>query len=75
MFPGFQKRLVQEIRHFMTQRAEFEELKLVAPFVKCPENIYAPNLSAWVGASILMSLGQEVDKFLLTKEEYTNNDE
>ena len=40
--------------------------------IKFPENIYAPNISAWVGTSILMSLDQNVDRFLLTLEEYND---
>ena len=32
--------------------------------------IFAPNICSWVGASILMTLGQEADRFLLTKGQY-----
>ena len=45
-------------------------MKSILKDVKIPENIYAPNIAPWVGASILMSLGQEVDRFLLTSEQY-----
>ena len=70
MIPGFKKRLMQEVKHYMQSAPEFEELRTVVPYLMMPESIYAPNLTTWVGASILMSLGQEVDRFLLTADEY-----
>ena len=45
-------------------------MKSILKWIKIPENIYAPNIAAWVGTSILMSLGQEVDRFVLTVEQY-----
>ena len=66
MIPGFKRRLSREIKHFMTEYEEFEPLKSIVDLVTFPSTIYAPNIQAWVGASILMSLGQEVDKFLIT---------
>ncbi len=39
-----------------------------------PECIYPPNIINWVGASLLMSVGKEADLFLLTLEQY-NEDE
>ena len=70
MIPGFKKRLLQEIKHQIQTNQEFEGLKSILKHIKIPDNIYAPNIAAWVGTSILMSLGQEVDRFLLTNEEY-----
>lgn len=43
--------------------------------MRIPENIFAPNVAAWSGASILMSLGQDVDRFLLTAEQYKKEGE
>jgi hypothetical protein len=44
-------------------------------WIKVPENIFSPNISAWVGASVLMSLGEQADRFLLTHEQYKNENE
>ena len=50
-------------------------LQSIVEWIKLPENIFAPNITAWVGASILMGLGQEADRFLLTKEQYKHENE
>lgn len=70
MVAGFRKRLLQEIKAFIQTRPEFEGLRTLEKKVRIPENIFAPNIAAWSGASILMSLGQDVDRFLLTAEQY-----
>lgn len=74
MVPGFKKRLLQEIKHQIQTYDEFEGLRSILKYIRIPENIYAPNIAAWVGASILMSLGQDADRFLLTVEEYNDNE-
>ena len=58
MIPGFKKRFVQELKGLINERDEFEALRSITKWIKVPENIFAPNACAWVGASILMSLGQ-----------------
>jgi actin-related protein 10 len=68
MIPGFKKRLIQEIKALIQSNDEFEPLRSILQWIKVPELIYAPNICAWVGASILMSLGTDVDRFLLTQE-------
>ena len=75
MVPGFRKRLLKEIKTFILTRNEFEGLRSLEKKVKIPENIFAPNVAAWSGASILMSLGQDVDRFLLTAEQYKKEGE
>ena len=59
----------------MLTENEFDELKVIAPFVKIPDCVYAPNCIAWVGAALQMSLGQESDRFLTTLEQYQNDEE
>ena len=75
MIPGFKKRFVQELKAMILDREEFEQLRSIIKWIRVPENIFAPNVCAWVGASILMSLGQQADKFLLTKEQYNNEEQ
>ena len=70
MVPGFKKRLLQELRHLTATHPEFEELKVHTERIAIPQCIYAPNVTHWVGASLLMSLGKEVDRFLVTAEKY-----
>ena len=68
MVPGFKKRLIQEVKAFISARDEFEPLQSIVEWIRMPESIFAPNICAWVGTSILMSLGQEADRFLLTQD-------
>ena len=70
MVPGFKKRLLQEIKSQMTENDEFESLKKVADYVCIPDSVFAPNINAWVGAALQMSLGQDVDRFLTTFEQF-----
>jgi hypothetical protein len=49
----------------------FEELIVHIDKIAIPDCVFAPNVCQWVGASLLMSLGQDVDRFLLTVEQYT----
>jgi len=74
MVPGFKKRLLQEIKAQMTENSEFEELKVISSLVRIPETVFAPNITAWVGAALQMSLGQEVDRFLTTAEQFEAED-
>jgi len=66
MIPGFKLRLKQEIKSLIRERSEFEEQRVSLKFVKIPESVFPPNCMPWVGASLLMNLGQEVDRFLMT---------
>lgn len=43
--------------------------------ITIPENCFPPNSLVWVGASLLSSLNNEIDRFLLTFEEYTDKNE
>jgi actin-related protein len=70
MIPGFKKRLVQEIYALIETKGEFEELKEIQSLIKIPENCFPPNVMIWVGASLLSSLNNEIDRFLLTMDEY-----
>lgn len=70
MVPGFKKRVLQEVKALIQSREEFLALQSIIEWIRAPENIFAPNVCAWVGASILMGLGQEADRFLLTREQY-----
>ena len=57
MIPGFKKRVIQEVKAFIASREEFLEMQSIVEWIKVPESIFAPNICAWVGTSILMSLG------------------
>lgn len=70
MIPGFKKRLLQEIHYLIKTREEFDELKEIQELITIPENCFPPNSLVWVGASLLSSLNNEIDRFLLTYEEY-----
>lgn len=38
--------------------------------VAIPDCVYAPNICQWVGASLMTTLGQDVDRFLVTSEQF-----
>jgi hypothetical protein len=59
----------------MNENSEFQELKGLTHYVKIPDSVYAPNITAWVGAAIQMSLGQDVDRFLTTAEQWKEEGE
>lgn len=40
-----------------------------------PESIFAQNSLVWVGASILSSLNNEIDRFLITQTEFVEKGE
>ena len=72
MVPGFKKRLLHEIKHIIKSNPDFETLKPLLPMIAIPDCIFAPNVCQWVGASLMVSLNtREVDKFLLTLDDYT----
>lgn len=52
MVPGFKKRLLQEIKAQMTENQEFEEIKGLSSLVRIPDSVFAPNITAWVGAAL-----------------------
>ena len=70
MLPGFKLRLLQEIKNMIATQPEFENLKEHLQRVDIPECVFAPNICQWVGASLMMSLGQDADRFLVTAEQY-----
>lgn len=70
MFPGFKARLIQELIHLIGSHPHFEEIRVHQDKVAIPDCVFAPNVCAWVGASLMMSLGQDVDRFLVTNEQY-----
>lgn len=71
MIPGFKKRILQELLHLIDVRPEFDELKVIKSYFTIPENCFPPNSLVWVGASLQSSLNNEIDRFLLTYEEYS----
>lgn len=75
MIPGFKLRLMQELKFHIESRREFECLKEIKDLIQIPENCFPPNCMIWVGASLLSSLNNEIDRFLLTSEEYRENDQ
>ncbi|CDW77817.1 UNKNOWN [Stylonychia lemnae] len=75
MIPGFKTRLIQEINHMIENRSEFEQLKEIQQQISIPENCFPPNCLVWVGASLLSSLNNEIDRFLITSEEYNEKKE
>jgi hypothetical protein len=36
----------------MTENSEFDELKGIVSLVRIPESVFAPNITAWVGAAL-----------------------
>ena len=80
MLPGFKVRLLQEIKEQINKNDEFAELKGIQDVLKIPDSVFAPNIAAWVGASVLMNLQVqqdkkepipvEIDRFLLTDDQY-----
>jgi len=57
MIPGFKLRLLQELKHLIESRKQFEELQVHLDKIAIPDCVFAPNVCQWVGASLLMSLG------------------
>ena len=71
MIPGFKTRLLQELKHMVVTRKEFEEIAGVQEFIQMNETCVPPNCMAWMGASIVSQLNSDIDKFELTYKEYT----
>lgn len=70
MIPGFKLRLLQELKHLIQTIGKFEELKEISDLLTIPEFCFPPNCLVWVGASLLSSLNNEIDRFLLTASDY-----
>lgn len=70
MIPGFKKRLLQEIKHLLMTRQEFEEIRNIEELLVIQESCFPSNSMVWVGASLLSSLNNEIDRFLITAEEF-----
>jgi len=70
MTPGFKKRLIQEVKHLIETLDEFEELRVHVDMIRVPDSVFPPNCAAWVGASLLGNLNNEIDRFLLTSTQY-----
>ena len=66
MIPGFKSRLLQELYDMIDTKPEFEQLKEIKPLFTIPETCFPPNSLVWVGASLMSSLNNEIDRFLLT---------
>lgn len=62
MIPGFKLRLLQEMKHLISTNGLFEELKEIMDFLTIPEFCFPPNCLVWVGASLLSSLNNEIDR-------------
>ena len=75
MVPGFKIRLVQEMKELIDTLDEFKELETIKELITVCDNQFPPNVLTWVGASIVASLNTEIDRFLTTPEEFTNNGE
>ena len=71
MVPGFKKRLLQELKHLILTCHDFEDIKDISEMITIPECCFPPNCLAWVGASLMSSLNNEIDTFLVTYEDYT----
>ncbi len=72
MIPGFKTRLLQEIKHMIGTRKDFEEIKTIEDYIKMNETCVPPNCMAWMGASIVSQLNSEIDKFEVLRSEYTD---
>lgn len=73
MIPGFKTRLMQELKFHLENRKEFEQIRDIKDIIQIPENCFPPNCMVWVGASLLSNLNNEIDRFLLTIDEYRDN--
>jgi len=45
-------------------------LQYISEYISIPEFIFPPNSLIWVGASLLSSLNNEIDRFLLNYNDY-----
>jgi hypothetical protein len=71
MVPGFKQRLYEELLYTIANTPKYETvLGELAPRIKFADNINPPNILSWVGASLLGSLNGEIERFLITKEEF-----
>jgi len=70
IIPGFKKRLLQEIHHLIDHDPSFNELRAIKDLIAVPEVCFPSNTLVWVGASLLSSLNNEIDRFLFTYEDY-----
>jgi actin-related protein len=74
MIPGFKARFMQEIQYLIQNLEEFDELKVLSHLIIIPDSCFPPNCKTWVGASLLSNLNTEIDKFLITLEDYNDNE-
>ena len=70
MIPGFKTRLLQELKHMIATRKEFEQIANVQEYIAMNESCVPPNCMAWMGASLLSQLNSDIDKFEVTRNEY-----
>lgn len=68
--PGFKKRVLQEFEHAIDNNHRYKKLSSLRPYIKAEKCIYPPNILVWIGASLLSSLNQEIDTFLVTRKEF-----
>lgn len=70
MIPGLKKRLIEEIYYTIDNVQKYQELQSLKELIKIEKSIYPPNIQAWIGASLLSCLNQEIDLFLITRKEF-----
>ena len=75
MVPGFKLRLKQEMEYLIDHYSEFKDLAQIKQYIEIAESTFPPNCMNWIGASIVSSLNTEIDRFLITEQEFLDNDE
>lgn len=53
-----------------TEVTEFSELAVLRQRMRFAESCFPPNCSNWVGASLLGSLNNEIDRFVVTEDDF-----
>ena len=63
MVPGFNLRLVQEMKFLIDAYPEFKDLDPIKQYITIAETTFPPNCMNWVGASIVSGLNTEIERF------------
>jgi len=70
MIPGFKWRLIEELSHYIKTMPKYESLIKIEQNFNFVDSIFPPNIINWVGASLLGSLNDEINRFLVWKTDY-----
>jgi len=70
MIPGMHRRLLGELQYSVENIDKYKGLIGLKDKFRVENSIYPANILAWVGASLLSCLNEEVDMFLISKGEF-----